>query len=118
MDTVKISNKKEWSELADSVLSQLLSQTEKVWTSAPPKEFMAKLAGEIAEYRWKSEKFKLAGDLATAKAYEDTLNMVVSQVEARVKEVEIHVKKGMLEFLKEAIATSLKFALSVALPLI
>lgn len=118
MDTVKISNIKEWSELADTILAQMLKETESVWVASPPKEWMAKQASDIAEYRVKAEKYKLAGDLETAKVYEDTLNMVISQVEAKVKEVEIHVKKGMLDFLKEAIATTIKFALSVFVPLV
>lgn len=116
MDTVKISNKKEWSELADTILKRMLEETESVWVSAPPKEWLKKQASDIAEYRYKAEKFKLAGDLETARVYEDTMNMVVSQVEARAKEVEIHIKKGMLEFLKEAIKSTLKFSLSLVLP--
>lgn len=118
MDTVKIINKKEWSELAEIILAKFIVETEAVWSQNPPKEWLKKQAEEIAEYRFKSEKFKIMGDLATSKVYEDTLNMVLSQVEARIKEIEIHVKKGMLDFLKDAISVVLKFAVGVAIPLL
>lgn len=109
--------KAEWNELSDKILSQLTQQTEKVWSASSPKEFLKELSSEIAEYKFKAEKAKFAGDLESAKTYEDTIKMIFSQVEARAKETEIHIKKGFEDFFKEALKTTLRFVLELIVPL-
>lgn len=109
---------KDWAPLQEQLLKDIGEKTKEVWAKAPQQEWLKKLTGEIAEYKYKMDQARAKGESKQAQAYQDTLDMVASQIEARVKEVEMYVKKGFMDVLKKVIVEAVRFLIRTAIPLL
>ena len=110
-------NVKDWAPLQEQLLKDILDKTKDVWAKAPPREWLEKLTAEIAEYKFKTDQARALGKSKQAQAYQDTLEMVASQISARVEEVKMQVKQGFMEVLKKVIVEAVRLLIRTVIPL-
>lgn len=107
----------DWAPLQEQLLKDILGKTKEVWATAPPREWLEKLTAEIAEYKFKADQARARGESTKAQTYQDTLEMVASQIEARVEEVKMYVKQGFMDVLKKVIVEAVRFSIRTVIPL-
>jgi hypothetical protein len=105
---------KPWAEFRDNLVEQLKDKTSEFWLyGVPNMTWIIMVATEIAQYR---HELSIATTESRKKEIEITLKFVVSQVDAKIEELRMNIKQGLLETFKATVISVLQFFIKMYFP--
>lgn len=103
-----------WAEFRNNLIEQLKDKTREFWLYEKPNlTWITMVATEIAQYRYE---LSIATTETQKKEIQISLDFVVSQVDAKIEELRMNVKQGLLETFKTTVISVLQFFIKMYFP--